>query len=62
MEIILMILGELEHLESLVRLGRGKKDSKATKNQMSMVFATPILRKIYISKHIEAKLYIYLWK
>jgi hypothetical protein len=27
---IFMIPGELEHLENLVKLARGKKDSKAT--------------------------------
>jgi hypothetical protein len=32
METILLIPGELEHLESLVRLARRKKDSKATEN------------------------------
>ncbi len=32
METILMIPGELEHLESLVRLARRKKDSEATEN------------------------------
>jgi hypothetical protein len=32
METILVIPGELEHLESLVRLAKQKKDSKATKN------------------------------
>jgi hypothetical protein len=29
METVLMILGELEHLESLVKLARKKKDAKA---------------------------------
>jgi hypothetical protein len=32
MEAILMIIRELEHLESLIRLARQKKDSKATDN------------------------------
>jgi len=32
MEIILMIPGELEHLESLVKLVRRMKDSEATEN------------------------------
>ncbi len=50
MEIILMIPGELEHLESLVRLARQKKDSEATKNQVLMVFVVPALRKICINK------------
>jgi len=37
METILMILGELEHLESLVKLARHKKDSETSDNQVSMV-------------------------
>jgi hypothetical protein len=32
METIMMILGELEHLENLVRLARRKKDSEAIEN------------------------------
>jgi len=34
METILMIPGELEHLESLVKLARRKRDSEATENQV----------------------------
>ncbi len=34
METILMIPGELEHLESLVKLARKKRDSEATENQV----------------------------
>ncbi len=45
-----MIPRELEHLESLVRLTRRKKDSEAIENQVSMVFAVPMLRKICINK------------
>ncbi len=50
METILMIPGELEYLESLVKLARQKKDSEAIENQVSMVSTTPMLRKIYINK------------
>jgi len=32
METILMILGELKHLESLVRLAKRKRDAKSTDN------------------------------
>jgi len=39
MEIVLMIPGELEHLESLVKLARKKMDAEATNNQVSMVSA-----------------------
>jgi hypothetical protein len=41
METILMIPGELEHLESLVKLARRKRDSKTTENQVSVVSALP---------------------
>jgi predicted aspartyl protease len=50
METILMIPKELEHLESLVKLARQKKDSEAIENQVSMVFAVPTPRKICINK------------
>jgi hypothetical protein len=50
METILMIPGELEHLESLVKLARRRRDSEANENQVSMVSAIPTLRKIYINK------------
>ncbi len=50
METVLMIPGELEHLESLVKLARRKRDSETTENQVSVVSATPSLRKICVSK------------
>jgi predicted aspartyl protease len=50
METILMIPGELEHIESLVRLARRKKDSEPIKNQVLMVSTIPALRKICINK------------
>ncbi len=50
METILMIPGELEHLESLVKLTRRRRDSEAIENHVSMVFAVPALKKIYINK------------
>jgi len=55
METILMILGELEQLESLVKLARRKKDAKATDNQVSIVSATPTLRQICINKTHRSK-------
>jgi len=55
METILMIPGELEHLESLVKLARRKRDSEATENQVSMVFAIPAPRKICINKTHRSK-------
>jgi hypothetical protein len=50
METILMIPGELEHLESLVKLARRRRDSEANENQVSMVSTVPTLRKICINK------------
>jgi len=55
METSLMIPGELEHLESLVKLARRKKDSETTENQMLVVSAIPSLRKIYINKTHRSK-------
>jgi len=55
MEIILMIPGELEHLESLVKLARRKKDAEATNNQVSMVLTAPTLRRICINKTHRSK-------
>jgi hypothetical protein len=55
METILMIPGELEHLESLVKLARRKRDSETTENQVSIVSANPSLRKICVSKTHRSK-------
>jgi predicted aspartyl protease len=55
METILMIPGKLEHLESLVKLARRKRDSEATENQMLVVSAIPSLRKICINKTHRSK-------
>jgi predicted aspartyl protease len=55
METILMIPGELEHLESLVKLARRKRDSEATENQVSVVSVIPSLRKICINKTHRSK-------
>ncbi len=56
METILMIPSELEHLENLVKLARKKRDSKATENQVSVVFAIPSLRRICVSKTHRSKI------
>jgi hypothetical protein len=55
METILMIPGELEHLENLVKLARRKRDSETTKNQVLVVFALPSLRKICVNKTHRSK-------
>jgi predicted aspartyl protease len=55
METVLMIPSELEHLESLVKLARKKRDSETIENQVSVVSATPSLRKICVSKTHRSK-------
>jgi predicted aspartyl protease len=55
METVLMIPGELEHLESLVKLARRKRDSETTENQASVVSATPSLRRVCVSKTHRSK-------
>jgi predicted aspartyl protease len=55
METVLMIPGELEHLESLVKLARRKKDAEAVNDQVSMVSTTPTLRRICINKTHRSK-------
>jgi len=55
METILMIPGELEHLESLVKLAKRRRDSEANENHVSMVSAVPTLRKICINKTHRSK-------
>jgi len=55
METILMIPGELEHLESLVKLARRKRDSEATENQVSVISAIPSLRNICINNTHRSK-------
>jgi len=44
METVMMIPGELEHIESLVKVARRKKDVEAVNNQISMVSAAPTLK------------------
>jgi len=46
----MMIPRELEHLESLVKVARKKKDAEATGNQISMVSAAPTFKRICINK------------
>ncbi len=50
MEIVLMIPGELEHLESLVKLARRKKDAETVNDQVSMVSPVPAIRRICVNK------------
>ncbi len=51
----MMIPGELEHLESLVKLVKRKRDLEAIENQVSVVSTIPALRKICINKTHRSK-------
>jgi hypothetical protein len=55
METIIMIPGELEHLESLVKLARRKRDSETTENQVLVVSTLLSLRKICVNKMHRSK-------
>jgi predicted aspartyl protease len=55
METVMMIPGELEHLENLVKVARKKKDAEAANTQMSMVSIVPTLRRLCISKTHSSK-------
>jgi predicted aspartyl protease len=51
----LLIPGELEHLESLVKLARRRRDSEVNENQVWMVSVVPTLRRICINKTHRSK-------
>ncbi len=55
METIMLIPRELEHLESLVKLARRRRDSEVNENQVSMVSADPTLRRTCINKTHRSK-------
>jgi len=55
METLMMIPGELEQLENLVKVARRKKDAEVASNQMTMVSAAPTLRRICINKTHRSK-------
>jgi len=50
METVMMIPGELEQLENLVKVARRKKDAELESTQVSMVSLVPTLRRICVSK------------
>jgi predicted aspartyl protease len=50
METMLMIPGELEHLENLVKLARKKKDVELVSDQVSSVSPVPTIRRICVNK------------
>ncbi len=51
----MMIPGELEHLESLVKVAWKKKDAETTSTQVSMVSAEPTVRRVCINKAHRSK-------
>jgi predicted aspartyl protease len=55
METILLVPGELEHLESLVKLARRRRDSETNESPVSMVSAVPALRRVCINKSHRSK-------
>jgi hypothetical protein len=55
MEIVLMIPGELEHLENLVKLARRKKDAELGSDQVSVVSPVPAIRRICVNKTNRSK-------
>jgi len=55
METVMMIPGELEHLENLVKVARRKKDTEDANTQVSMVSAVPALRRLCINKTHRSK-------
>jgi len=55
METVMMIPGELEQLENLVKVARRKKDAEFETNQVSLVSSVPILRRICVNKTHRSK-------
>jgi predicted aspartyl protease len=55
MEIVLMIPGELEHLENLVKLARRKKDVETVNDQVSVVSPVPTIKQICVNKMNRSK-------
>jgi hypothetical protein len=55
METVMMIPGELEQLENLVKVARRKKDAKIESTQVSIVSAVPTMKRICINKTHRSK-------
>ncbi|CAK9192263.1 unnamed protein product [Sphagnum troendelagicum] len=55
METVMIIPGELEQLESLVKVARKKKDAEARVTQLSTVSAIPTLRRLSVGKQHRSK-------
>jgi predicted aspartyl protease len=55
METVMMIFDELEQLENLVKVARRRRDSEVESIQVTMVSATPTLRRICVNKTHRSK-------
>jgi hypothetical protein len=55
METVLMIPGELEHLESLMKLARRKKDAEIVNDQVFVVLPVPAIRRVCVNKTNRSK-------
>ncbi len=55
MEAILMIPGELEHLENLVKLARRKKDAESISDHVSVLSPVTVVRRICLNKTNRSK-------
>jgi predicted aspartyl protease len=55
METILMIPGELEHLESIVKLTRRRKDAETVTDQVSVVSPVPAIRRVCVNTTNRSK-------
>jgi len=55
METVMMIPGELEQLENLVKVARRKKDAEIESAQVSMVSVAPTVRRICVNKTHRSK-------
>ncbi len=59
METVMMIPGELEQLENLVKVARRKRDAETEGTQVSLVSASPTLRRICVNKtHMSKTLHL----
>ncbi len=55
METILLVPGELEHLESFVKLARRRRDSETNESPVSVASIVPALRRVCINKRHRSK-------
>ncbi|CAK9253757.1 unnamed protein product [Sphagnum jensenii] len=55
MEMVMMIPGELEQLKNLVKVAQRKRDAETEGAQVSLVFASPNLRRISVNKTHRSK-------